>query len=95
MRDDGEGIQAEALERIFELFEQAGDTVSRKQGTGIGLAISKYIVEKHSGYIRAESAGPGQGSTFVFGIPRLLQEPEEEGAALRAADPTDRPATPT
>lgn len=70
VRDSGEGIEPRALERIFEMFEQAGSTPSRKQGTGIGLAISRYIVERHNGYIRAESAGLGKGSCFLFGIPR-------------------------
>lgn len=68
--DSGEGIEPQALDRIFQLFEQAGSTPSRKQGTGIGLAISQYIVERHDGYIRAESEGIGKGSCFVFGVPR-------------------------
>jgi signal transduction histidine kinase len=68
--DSGEGIEPEALQRIFNLFEQAGNAVSRKQGTGIGLAISRYIIERHDGYIRAQSDGPKKGSRFSFGIPR-------------------------
>jgi signal transduction histidine kinase len=80
VQDSGKGLEPEALERIFELFEQSGSQISRNQGTGIGLAISKYIIERHGGYIRAESTGLGHGSAFVFGIPRHKGEEQPAGA---------------
>jgi two-component system sensor histidine kinase/response regulator len=66
IRDTGEGIPAEAFERIFEKF---GQLDARKVGTGLGLAFCKLAVEAHSGRIQVEST-PGAGSTFSFTIPR-------------------------
>ena len=65
--DSGVGIPAEALGRIFLPFERVRNPV-RASGAGLGLAISKSIVEMHGGAIRAESE-PGKGSRFVFAIP--------------------------
>lgn len=61
--DNGAGIPQNKLQVIFDLFVKV-DKAS--QGTGIGLALVKRIVEAHGGRIWAESAGPGQGSTFCF-----------------------------
>lgn len=66
VRDNGIGIQQEYLERVFNLFERL-DT--RVEGTGIGLALAKRIVEFHEGRIWAESPGLGEGSTFWFSLP--------------------------
>jgi two-component system phosphate regulon sensor histidine kinase PhoR len=69
VRDTGIGIPPEDLERIFGEFEQVTDPARRHQeGTGLGLALVKRLVEMHGGAIRAESA-PGRGSTFTFTIP--------------------------
>jgi two-component system, sensor histidine kinase and response regulator len=65
IRDTGEGIPAEAFERIFEKF---GQLDSRKIGTGLGLAFCKLAVEAHGGRITVEST-VGAGSTFSFTIP--------------------------
>jgi len=65
IRDTGEGIPAEAFEKIFEKF---GQLDSRRVGTGLGLAFCKLAVEAHGGRIRVEST-PGAGSTFSFAIP--------------------------
>jgi two-component system sensor histidine kinase/response regulator len=66
VRDTGQGIPAEAFEKIFEKF---GQVESRnKAGTGLGLAFCKLAVEAHGGQIGVESA-PGVGSTFSFTIP--------------------------
>jgi two-component system, OmpR family, sensor histidine kinase VicK len=69
VRDEGQGIPANQLERIFERFQQVDSSDSRKKGgTGLGLAICRKIIEQHNGKIWAESA-PGHGSTFAFTLP--------------------------
>ena len=68
--DTGIGIAAEDLQRIFTPFEQVESSVSRKYaGTGLGLSLTKQLVELHHGTAWAESAGPGRGSTFSFLLP--------------------------
>ncbi|MEW6186412.1 MAG: ATP-binding protein [Thermodesulfobacteriota bacterium] len=68
--DTGIGLEEKDLERIFEPFEQADNSASRKfQGTGLGLSLSKQMVELHGGRIWAESKGQGQGSVFHFILP--------------------------
>jgi PAS domain S-box-containing protein len=65
VRDDGMGIAPEVLPRIFEAFEQGHDKITRQfGGMGLGLAITKALVELHGGTIRAESEGIGKGTTF-------------------------------
>ena len=63
--DTGVGIESEDLEKIFDAFEQAG---ARREGLGLGLAISKAIVELHHGSIRAFSEGSGKGAKFVIDL---------------------------
>ena len=63
--DTGIGIEPEHLERVFEAFEQIGP---RREGLGLGLAISKAIVEMHHGSIRAFSQGSGKGAKFVIDL---------------------------
>ena len=72
--DDGPGIPAPQLERIFERFTRgdAGET-QRVGGTGLGLAISKSLVELHGGTIEAESI-PGAGSTFRVRLPAIAMD---------------------
>jgi signal transduction histidine kinase len=68
--DTGIGIDDYAKKRIFEAFEQVGETTTRGyQGTGLGLALTKSLVELHGGEIGVESDGEGRGSTFTFNIP--------------------------
>ncbi len=66
VRDHGQGIDARHHETIFGLFNKL-DT--RSEGTGIGLALVRRIVEFHGGHIWVESAGLGQGTTFYFTLP--------------------------
>ncbi|MFM2293774.1 MAG: hypothetical protein RLZZ350_187 [Verrucomicrobiota bacterium] len=72
VRDDGPGIPAEALERVFERFYRVDKARAREQGgTGLGLAIAKHIVQAHGGKIWAHSA-PGQGAVFVFTLATVV-----------------------
>jgi len=82
--DTGMGIDAETLPKIFNAFEQ-GDR-SRLGGLGLGLAISKALVETHSGQLTAESPGKNQGATFTATFPMA-----ERNAGI---SPDARPAEP-
>jgi len=69
VRDTGVGIAPEDQQAAFEEFRQVGRHHARKsEGTGLGLALTKRLVELHGGEIRVESA-PGKGSTFTFTLP--------------------------
>jgi PAS domain S-box-containing protein len=70
VRDDGAGIPADVLTRVFEPFVQADRSLERSRGgLGIGLTLVKKIVELHHGQVAAESAGLGQGSAFTIRLP--------------------------
>ena len=69
VRDDGPGIPAEAIDRVFERFYRVDKARSRDQGgTGLGLSIVKHIVQAHGGEVRCESE-LNQGATFFFTLP--------------------------
>ncbi len=78
--DTGQGIPAHEMDKLFERFSQLdGSPTRRAGGTGLGLNISRHLVELHGGRIWAESAGvPGRGSTFSFTLPIWVPEPEPE-----------------
>jgi signal transduction histidine kinase len=68
--DSGIGIKAEDLQKLFQLFTQLEHTFTKQaQGTGLGLALTRRLVELHGGTIWAESAGEGRGSTFTIWLP--------------------------
>ncbi len=70
VQDTGVGIAPEVLPRVFDMFTQADDTLDRAQGgLGIGLTLVRSLVELHGGSVHAESAGRGEGSTFVVRLP--------------------------
>lgn len=70
--DTGIGIPPEILPRIFDAFEQGDVHITRQfGGLGLGLAISKLLVDQHQGSIRAETKGPNKGSTFVVELPAV------------------------
>ena len=69
VRDTGEGIPPQYLDKLFERFQQVDKNIPRRRkGLGLGLAIAREIVELHGGQIWAESA-PGQGADFKFTVP--------------------------
>lgn len=74
--DNGIGIKAEDLERIFESFVQAGSNLMRSQGTGLGLPISRNIVQLMGGTLNVKSK-INEGSEFSFSIPLLFGKPME------------------
>jgi two-component system CheB/CheR fusion protein len=70
VRDTGNGIPAELLPRVFDLFRQGEQSLARSEGgLGIGLTLVKGLVELHGGSVQALSEGPGQGSLFVVRLP--------------------------
>ena len=72
IKDSGTGISAALLPHIFEVFVQGTPSLDRSQGgLGIGLALVHELVSLHGGTVSAESAGPGQGSTFIIRLPRV------------------------
>jgi PAS domain S-box-containing protein len=98
VEDDGEGIDAEMLPKLFQLFEQGDSgTTRRSTGLGLGLAIVKQLSELHGGSIAAESTGSGQGSVFVLRLP-LAREGQTgvDGAdePARGRLPPDEPTAP-
>lgn len=81
--DTGEGIAPEFLPFIFDRFRQADASTARRYGgLGLGLAIVKHLIEMHGGAVRAESAGPGKGTTMRVSLP------------VRVRATTDAPGTP-
>jgi PAS domain S-box-containing protein len=94
VRDNGVGISAEMLPRVFDMFAQIDQTVSRSQGgLGIGLTLAKKLVLMHGGQIEAHSAGSDTGSEFIIRLPvisapRPIQKPP--APAARKTLPTRR-----
>jgi CheY-like chemotaxis protein len=88
--DTGQGISAEFLPHVFERFRQAESGTTRVHGgLGLGLAISRELVELHGGTIRAESPGKGHGATFTVELPISHAPPP-----TTEAGPSSGPAKP-
>jgi signal transduction histidine kinase/CheY-like chemotaxis protein len=86
--DSGRGIAPALLPHIFERFRQ-GDGGERQSGLGLGLSITRHIVEMHGGNVTASSAGEGRGATFAVQLPlhvaAVIDETTLRDAASRAA----------
>lgn len=92
VRDNGNGIAADMLARIFDIFIQADCSLDRSQGgLGIGLTVVKRLIEMHGGKIEAFSSGIGHGSEFVIHLPVVAEI--DSGAASSVPEsvlPTER-----
>jgi len=80
------GIASEMLSRVFDMFARVESAAAASQGgLGIGLALSRRLVELHGGELVAQSAGPGQGSRFAWRLPRVAAPVQARVAAPPAA----------
>ncbi len=86
VRDTGVGIADADLQTVFEEFRQVGDHDARRQGTGLGLALTRRLVEAHGGTIRVESV-VGRGSRFTASLPSA----GEAATPVPIARPPDAP----
>ncbi len=92
VRDNGIGMPAETLPRIFEVFVQGEHSLERTRGgLGIGLTLVKQLLEMHGGRIEARSAGPGKGSEFIARLPLEVASAVEE-TSPRREEPQRPPA---
>jgi signal transduction histidine kinase/ActR/RegA family two-component response regulator len=89
--DEGQGIAPEQAARLFVPFERLGADLAGIQGTGLGLALSKGLVEAMGGLLRVESV-PGAGSTFVVELPRTAK-PQAIDEGVSPDVPSEAPAS--
>jgi CheY-like chemotaxis protein/anti-sigma regulatory factor (Ser/Thr protein kinase) len=90
--DTGQGIEASFLPHVFDRFKQADPSSTRAQGgLGLGLSITKNLVEMHGGTIAVESPGPGRGTTFVVRLPLAAIRQTPGDADLRPRQKLQRP----
>src|SRR5581483_3536987 len=79
--DNGVGIPAELLPRIFDLFVQSNRSLDRSQGgLGIGLSVVRRLIEMHGGRVSAASDGPGSGARFELIVP-VMSPPTQKREA--------------
>jgi PAS domain S-box-containing protein len=80
--DTGQGIKPEFLPYVFDTYQQAGTSGGRRAGgLGLGLSLTRQLVEMHGGSVAAESEGEGKGATFTVRLPvRAIYTAETEGA---------------
>jgi PAS domain S-box-containing protein len=88
IQDTGQGISPEFLPYVFERFRQSDSSSSRRHGgLGLGLGLVRELVELHGGWVKAESAGVGMGSTFTLQLPAAMSpEVRERQADLGLLD---------
>ena len=86
IKDNGQGIPAEDLAHVFEMFYQgAGAAGGDKTGLGLGLTLVQQLVQMHGGSVHAHSAGPGMGSEFLVRLPVVAEAAEANAVASHAA----------
>jgi PAS domain S-box-containing protein len=91
VKDNGVGIPAHMLPKVFEMFTQVDRNLERSQGgLGIGLSIVKRLVEMHGGSVGVESDGPGMGSEFVVRLPVVLAVAQPSGGDDEPTRPSSR-----
>jgi signal transduction histidine kinase len=99
VKDTGIGLKPDDLERIFNPFEQVENSANRRfQGTGLGLSLTRILVELHGGDIWALSEGPGRGSTFVFTVPvdgSMQAEQPDRQPVIRSSVPSGKDGNPS
>jgi signal transduction histidine kinase len=84
--DQGVGIDSTVLPTVFNAFEQGDASLTRNfGGLGLGLTITRQLVEAHQGHIEARSAGRMKGSTFTIDLPTVSPAPEEEPEPAKAS----------
>jgi signal transduction histidine kinase len=94
VRDNGLGIPAEMLPRVFDMFTQVDRTLRRSQGgLGIGLALARTLVEMHGGRVEVRSDGPGRGSEFTIRLPLASRDPLPPEEATPAPREPREPAS--
>jgi CheY-like chemotaxis protein/nitrogen-specific signal transduction histidine kinase len=91
VKDNGSGIAADVLPRIFDLFVQATSSSPAEAGLGLGLWLVKSFVELHGGSVSAHSEGPGRGSEFVVRLP--LSDGARPPEPVRAKAPQSSPVS--
>lgn len=93
VRDDGAGIDARLLPIVFDMFAHAGERPApdHHTGLGLGLTLSRKLVELHGGSIEARSDGPGRGSEFTVRLP-VLPAAAAQARTVAAADAPGQPA---
>ena len=88
VRDDGIGIAAEHLPRLFEMFAQVDTSLERsRDGLGIGLTLVKTLVEMHGGTVEVHSEGLGRGSEFEVRLPALAETPRPPASPAATGQP--------
>jgi PAS domain S-box-containing protein len=95
VQDTGSGFPPEAVANLFQPFSQLADSAhSPRSGSGLGLYISRGIIEQHGGAITGSSAGPGKGATFSFVLPRVAI-PFAPTLVAEPVAPAPAPASPS
>jgi CheY-like chemotaxis protein/nitrogen-specific signal transduction histidine kinase len=95
VKDNGEGVRPELLSSIFEPFQQADASTTRRHGgLGLGLSIVRQLVAAHGGSVRAESEGPGRGAAFLVRLPARANTASPVDAAPALAPPAPTPRAP-
>jgi PAS domain S-box-containing protein len=92
IRDNGMGISAEMMPRLFTMFSQAQPALGRAEGgLGVGLALARGLVALHGGRIEARSEGPGKGSEFIVRLPAQASPADIPAGEALSEAPTARP----